>query len=85
MKKPNSQISEVLFELIRKRKVSHRNFQMQDFRKKISVLKLEYGLNLKRELVSDVTKYGNQYQYGVHSLPQSERSKAVEIYNKLVG
>jgi hypothetical protein len=84
MKNPNSQLSEVLFELIRKRKVSHRNFQMQDFRKKISVLKLKYGLNLKRELVSDVTKYGNQYQYGVHTLEQKDRDKAVEIYNKLV-
>jgi hypothetical protein len=84
MKTPNSQLSEVLFELLRKRKVSHRNFQMQDFRKKISVLKLEYGLNLKRELVTDVTRYGNHYQYGVHYLEQNDRDKAVEIYNKLV-
>ena len=84
MKKPTSQISEVLFELIRKRKVSHRNFQMQDFRKRISELRLKYDLTILREVLTDVTKYGNKYNYVAHILPQNQRDKAVKIYNSLV-
>ena len=83
MKKPKSQIAEVLFELIRKRKVSFHNFQMQDFRKRISELKLIHNLHLKRELVQDVTKYGNHYTYAVHSLPEKQREKAIKIYDKI--
>ena len=84
MKKPTSQISEVLFELIRKRKVSFHNFQIQDFRKRVSELKIKHGLNLKRELLNDVTKYGNQYQYAVHSLPENQRNKAIKVYDQLI-
>ena len=84
MIQPINQITEVLYELIRKRKVTHRNFQMQDFRKRISQLKLEHGLNLTTKRIDDVNKYGNAYTYVQHSLPESERQKAVDLYKKLV-
>lgn len=84
MKKPINQLTEVLFELIRKRKVSHRNFQMQDFRKMISELKLTHNLNLKAERVSDVNRYNNPYTYCTHSLPENQREKAVKLYEKLI-
>jgi hypothetical protein len=84
MKKPISQLTEVLFHLIRYRKASFHDFKFQDFRKYISVLKLDYGLNLRRELIKGVTIYNNPYQYGLHHLEQCDRDKAVEIYNKLV-
>ena len=57
---------------------------MQDFRKRISQLRLEYGLNFETKRIDDVNKYGNAYTYVQHSLPQSERQKAVDLYNKLV-
>lgn len=85
MKKPTSNISEVLFELIRKRKVSFHNFDyMQGYRTRVSELSNKYGLNLKTELVSDKNKFGNPYQYAVHYLPENQRNKAVKLYDKLI-
>jgi len=85
MKKPVSQISEVLFELIRKRKVSFHNFNyMQGYRTRISELSCKHGLNLKTTLVSDANKFGNPYNYAVHSLPETQRNKAIRLYDKLI-
>jgi hypothetical protein len=85
MKRPTSNISEILFTLIRNRKVSFIDFAyMQGFRTRVSELKTDHGLNLKTDRVQSKNKFNNPYTFVVHSLPQSERSKAVEIYNKLV-
>jgi hypothetical protein len=85
MKKPTSNISEILFTLIRNRKVSLHDFPyLAGFRTRVSELKTEYGIELKTDRVHSKNKFNNPYTFVVHSLPQSERSKAVEIYNKLV-
>lgn len=85
MKKPTSQISEVLFELIRKRKVSILNFgHYPGFRTRVSELVNKHKLPLKDTRVTEVNKYGNNYTYTVHHLPESSREKAVKLYLKLI-
>jgi hypothetical protein len=85
MKNPTSNISEILFTLIRNRKVSLHDFPyLAGFRTRVSELKTDHGLNLKTDRVQSKNKFNNPNPFVVHSLPQSERSKAVELYNKLV-
>lgn len=84
MKKPTSNISEVLFKLIRRESVSSLTIQWPGFRTRLSELKTKYGLSIQTTLVKDKNKYGNPYYYAVHKLPQSERNKAVKLYDKLI-
>jgi len=82
--KPKSHEQEVLFELITTGKASIETFSwMCGFRTRISKLILTHGLFLGRTPKSFTSKHGNTSTYYVHTLPESEKQKAVEIYYQL--
>jgi len=80
---PKDLLQEVLYGLIAFGKISFHNFSMQDFRKRISILKNDYGLKLDVVYSSGKTKYGNCYAYCIHSLCENELDNALLLYNKL--
>ena len=85
MKKPINNQTEILFTLIRNRKVSIMDFPyLSGFRTRVSELKTDHDLNLKTDRIQSINKFGNSYTYVQHSLPKEERQKAVDLYNKLV-
>lgn len=82
---PKTNIQEVLLTLITNGKTSFFDFSyMQGYRTRVSNLTLTYGLNLETEKKTKENKFGNQYTYHVHILPDTEKEKAIAIYNKMV-
>lgn len=81
---PKTSEQEVLLTLILQGYVSLFDFPvMSGFRTRISELKLKYGLNLDRKTETRCNKFSNEYRYSIHFLPESEKQKAIELYNKL--
>lgn len=81
---PKSNTEEVLLTLITQGYTSFFDFQyMQGFRTRVSNLVLNYGLNLETTKHQKQNKFGNTYHYALHRLPETEREKAIELYNKL--
>lgn len=82
---PKSNIQEVLLTLILQGNVSIFDFPtLSGFRTRVSNLTLEHNLHLETEMVKKTNKFGNPYRYALHKLPESEKEKAIEIYNKMV-
>jgi len=85
MKKPTSTTTEILLTLIRKRKVSIMDFPyLAGFRTRISELNNKYGITLKKENITDLNKYNQPYTYSLHKLPETQRNKAIRLYDKLI-
>ena len=82
---PKTNIQEVLLTLILKGNTTFFDFQyMQGYRTRVSNLVLNYDLKLETKKAKRCNKFGNEYTYHVHILPESEKQKAIEIYNKMV-
>jgi len=82
---PKNYLQEVLLLLINKGQVSFFDFRyLQDFRKRISILKLDKGVNLTTKKFEGKTKYGNRYIYHIHYLSNEDKPQAIAIYNKMV-
>jgi len=82
---PKSNIQEVLLTLILQGNVSIFDFPtLSGFRTRVSNLILEHNLNLETEMIKKTNKFGNPYRYALHKLPESEKEKAISIYNKMV-
>lgn len=79
---PKTLLQEVLYGLITKTEVSFFDFTMQDFRKRICILKDE-GLNIQKRTCVRHSKYGNKFYYGVHFLYFEEHEKAIALYKKM--
>lgn len=81
---PRTSTQEVLFELINKGRASIMTFcWMSGFRTRISELCNVYGLNLQRVRETRNNKFSNPYTFVHHVLPESEKEKAIALYNKL--
>lgn len=82
--KPKSSIQEVLLHLILFGNASIIDFStLSGFRTRISQITLTHGLFLEREWIFAFNKFGNQIKYAKHTLPDSEKQKAVNIYYQL--
>jgi len=83
-KYPRTSEQEVLLTLITQGHVSIFDFSyLSGFRTRVSQLQTVHGLFLERTLDKRFNKFGNQYQYAIHKLPESEKEKAIALYNKL--
>ena len=81
---PRTSTQEVLFEIINEGKTSIMTFcWMSGFRSRISELVNVYGLKLERIMETRNNKFANPYTFANHILPESEKPKAIELYNKL--
>jgi len=81
---PRTNEQEVLLTLIIQGHTSFFDFSyMQGYRTRVSNLVLEKGLKLERKVDKRFNKFGNQYVYAIHYLPESEKEKAIELYNRL--
>ena len=47
--------------------------------------KTKHGLFFERTLDKRCNKFGNQYSYAIHKLPESSKQKAIDLYYKLNG
>jgi len=82
---PKTNIQEVLLTLILQGHTTFFDFSyMQGYRTRVSNLVIQYGLNLETKKASRCNKFSNPYTYHIHILPESEKEKAIEIYNKMV-
>lgn len=82
---PKTNIQEVLLTLILQGNVSLFDFPtLSGFRTRVSNLCLNHGLKLETQMIKRNNKFGNSYRYALHKLPESEKEKAIEIYNKMV-
>jgi len=80
MKKPKSQIQVILLDLIRKNKgVTEEDYGWHAFRHYIS--KLREHLTIKFTEVSFISTFGKPRKYRRHWLTNSEKAKAVKLYN----
>lgn len=81
---PKTSEQEVLLTLILQGHVSIFDFNyLSGYRTRVSQLQLVHGLNLTRVTATRCNKFGNTYVYAIHKLPESEKQKAIELYNKL--
>lgn len=81
MTQPTTTTAEVLQTLILKGEASIEDFPyLSGFRTRISNLILIHGLKLKSEVLMGINKYGNKITYVNHILDQTERKKAIELY-----
>lgn len=81
---PNTSKQEVLLHLILFGTASIVDFStLSGFRTRISQIILNHGLFLEREWIFAFNKFGNSIKYAKHTLPESEKEKAIQIYNKL--
>lgn len=82
--KPKTSEQEVLLSLILDGSVSIIEYGwLPGFRTRISQLQTKRGLFLERIFLNRRNKFGNIFKYAKHSLPESEKDKAIEIYYKL--
>ena len=83
---PKTSEQEVLLTLILQGHVSIFDFQyLSGFRTRVSQLQTVHGLFLERTLDKRCNKFGNQYSYAIHKLPESSKQKAIDLYYKLNG
>lgn len=83
-KPPKNNIEELLLHLILEKEISLFDFPyLVSYRTRISDLQLKYGLFLERKFETKFNKYGNAYTYAIHSLSESEKPKAIALYEKL--
>lgn len=81
---PKTSEQEVLLHLILLGSASIEDFPfLSGFRTRISQIILNHGLFLEREWIFAFNQFGNSIKYGKHYLPESEKEKAIELYNKL--
>ena len=79
-REPNTQLDEVLLHMIKYTTVSCMDFPyMSGFRTRVSNLVLKDGLKIRTEFKKGINKFGNSYNYAVHSLVDIDQ--AIEIYN----
>jgi len=82
---PRSNTQEVLLTLIIQGHASLKDFGiMQGFRTRISEINNRHGIRLKVVKINTFNRFGNPLTYHLHRLPESEKQKAIEIYNKMV-
>jgi len=82
---PKTNLQEVLITLILKGNVTLFDpSYMAGFRTRVSNLVLNYGLNLETTKAQRYNKFGNNYTYHIHKLPENQKEKAIAIYNKMV-
>ena len=82
---PNTNTQEILLQLILTGQVSIFDFSyLSGFRTRVSELVLTHGLELEKEIKSDVNKFGNSYWYALHKLPEDKKDFAAELYFKLI-
>lgn len=83
LKKPNSSITEVLYELITNKEISNANLPyMWGFRARISDLIAKHGINLKSTMVLGKNKHGRTFKYVQHQL--LNKKFALKKYNELI-
>lgn len=81
---PKTSTQEVLLTLILQGNVSIFDFPyLSGFRTRISNLKLDYNLDIQTEKKTKENKFKNTYTYAYHTLPESEKQKAIDLYNEL--
>lgn len=81
---PKTNTQEILLQLILTGQVSIFDFSyLSGFRTRVSELVLTHGLELEKEIKSDVNKFGNSYWYALHKLPEDKKDFAIELYFKL--
>jgi hypothetical protein len=82
MQKPNTQLTDILFNLIKSVKgISERDFNYNGFRSRIS--ELREHLLIKETLISFKNRFGNSGQYKKHWITNTEKAKAVKLYKSL--
>ena len=82
--KPKSNIQDVLITLINNGEASLKDFgHLQGLRTRFSELRLKYGLLLGVKKVKGFNRRNHPMTYNVHTLPKSEKDKAIEIYLKM--
>lgn len=81
---PNTSEQEVLLSLILDGSVSIIEYGwLPGFRTRISQLQTKRGLFLERIFLFRRNKFGNVFKYARHTLPESEKDKAINIYYQL--
>lgn len=81
---PETNTQEILLHLILEGSVSIFNFSyLSGFRTRVSELVLSHNLHIDKEVKPGTNKFGNNYNYVLHKLPESEKEKAINLYHKL--
>jgi hypothetical protein len=81
--KPKSQLARVLRALIKRtRGVSERDMNQNGFRSRISNLR-DLGLNIRHLVKHYRNDFGHPANYRVHFLRDSDREKALKLYEKI--
>lgn len=82
---PKNNTQEVLFVLIQQGEVSIMDFpHLSGFRTRVSELQNKHGLRLTTKMKVKRNKFQNIYSYANHSLNDSNKKRAIELYKKLI-
>ena len=83
--KPESQLQEVLYYLIKRLNVDRRQMMLSvgilNLPELIRILRHRYGLNIALSEIKTVNKFGRETTYGKYSI--SNKIEARNLYNKL--
>lgn len=79
---PRTYTQEVLFEMINNGEVSIMDFPyLSGFRTRVSELHRKYGIEIKTIHRQEINKFGNKYNYAVHSLV--DINHALDVYKEM--
>lgn len=82
IRKPRTNIQEVLFEMISSGEVSIMDFPyLSGFRTRVSELRRKYGVEIKTINREGINKFGNKYNYAVHS--PIDFNHALDVYKEM--
>lgn len=80
---PTNQLAAVLADLISKDGISERDTKFNGFRSRISDLKIDYNLNIQKEMKDFVNTFNRPCKYSFHYLNEVDKEAAIEVYNKI--
>ena len=85
LSKPKNQNGEILFELINNNSVSRSDLHtltgVLNVTAIISILRLDYGIDVKCFLRETKNKHGRKVRFGIYSLNKAEKEHALAAYN----
>lgn len=80
---PTNQTATILAAMIQYEGISERDTSFNGFRTRISELKNDYELPIKKKMIEFTNQFGRKSKYSFHYLDEIDRLDAANVYEKV--
>ncbi|MFY8127643.1 MAG: hypothetical protein ACOVMM_04650 [Chitinophagaceae bacterium] len=81
---PNSQTTAILKALISTKGISERDTNYNGFRARISELRLDYSLPIKKKMIDFKNAFGRNSKYSFHFIEKENKKQLIDLYLKMI-